>query len=54
MLFEVVHTHPIPTHKILAIQNFFDGYHVELYEIRAEEILRQTKVPDFLNVNRII
>jgi hypothetical protein len=56
ILLEVVHTSPLTTWKIEKVKKFFEGYHVEVYEIEAEEVLRHDKsiVPKYLKCNQII
>jgi len=54
ILIEVVHKHPLTEEKIELIKKFFEGFHVELYEIEAEEILRHTDIPRKLKCRQII
>ncbi len=52
--FEVVHKHKVSEDKIERIKAFFNGYALWVYEVEAEEILRQTEVPKYLKVNKVI
>lgn len=56
ILLEVVHTHPLPDWKVKKIKKFFNGFHVEVYEIEAEEVLRKdsSSVPNYLQCKQII
>lgn len=56
LLLEVVHTSPLTTWKIDNIKKFFDGFHIEVYEIEAEEVLRHDKslVPKYLQCKKVI
>ena len=55
-LFEIYHKHNVPQHKTERIKKFFDGYHVELYEISANEILRHDSesVPTKLKCKQLL
>lgn len=33
---------------------FFDGFHIEVYEIYADEILRHCEIPEIFETRRII
>jgi hypothetical protein len=50
ILIEIVHSNLLSENKINAISKFFDGYHVEVFEIEAEEILKKTCVPKELKI----
>lgn len=54
MLFEVVCTNPVSKEKKKRIEKFFDGFHVEVYEIYADEILRYCEIPEHIEARRII
>ncbi len=57
ILLEVVYTNPTSTEKLERIKRFFNGHHVELYDIDAEEILRYEHSPthpEHLNCKRLI
>lgn len=53
ILVEVVHKSPVTESKLNKIKAFFNGHNVIIYEISAQEILRHTKVPTFLEVLNI-
>lgn len=54
LLFEVVCSNPVSKNKKAKIERFFNGYHVEVYEIHADEILRHCEVPKKLKAKKII
>ena len=56
MLLEIVHRSPLTNQKIKKIRKFFTGYHIELYQIEAEEILRHDKsiIPNFLKCKQVL
>lgn len=54
ILIEVVHKNPLTNTKIDIIKKFFEGYHVEVYEIEAEEILRHTGIPNNLKCKQVL
>ncbi len=54
MLFEVVCTNPVSNEKKKRIEKFFNGFHIEVYEIYADEILRHCSIPEKINVRQII
>jgi hypothetical protein len=47
-LFEIKNTHEVTSDKLLRIIKFFRRYHIEVYEIEAEEILRHCNVPEYI------
>lgn len=49
IIIEVVHSNPLSAKKLKDFRNFFGSY-PDIYEIEAEEILRQTKIPEKLKV----
>lgn len=55
-LLEVVHTSPLTEWKVKRIREFFNGFHVELFEIEAEEVLRHDKsiIPKYLTCRQVI
>lgn len=42
ILIEIIHKSPVTKIKLDRIKDFFEGYHLELYSITAENILNQT------------
>jgi len=55
-IFEVVNTNPVSNFKLQKIKSFFDGHHLELYEIYVDDILKfdKNEKPKFLECNRLI
>jgi hypothetical protein len=55
-LFEVVHTNPVSHLKRFNMSLFFRNHPVEVFEIKAEDILREDSmsIPDYLPTNRIL
>jgi hypothetical protein len=53
LLIEVVHTSEVSTQKLDAIKCFFLNQWVQVWEIQAEEVLRQTSVPNVLKTVKI-
>lgn len=53
ILIEVVNTNYVNYEKISKILNFFDGDHLEIYEVDAYEILSKTEPTLDLNFNNI-
>lgn len=53
LLIEVVHTSEVSEEKIEAIKRFFHNQWVQVWEINAEEVLRQTHRPTQLRANLI-
>jgi hypothetical protein len=51
----VVHINPLTEWKVKRIKEFFNGFHVEVYEIEAEEVLRKdsSTVPKYLKCKQI-
>ena len=54
ILIEVAHTHYLTDKKINDIAKFFSGTWCEIYEIKAEDILRLTCKPDKLPIHNLI
>lgn len=53
ILIEVVHKNHVSREKLYKIKDFFNGNHVEVYEVDAEEILKQINVPTKLNCRKL-
>lgn len=55
ILIEVVHKNHVSREKLHRIKNFYsrNGSHLEVYEVDAEEILKQIKVPIKLNCRKL-
>jgi hypothetical protein len=54
ILIEVVHTSSVSQQKIDKILSFFEGYHIEVYEIEADNILDQTNKKCDLKFTKLI
>ena len=54
ILVEILHKHEVPDKKLNIISDFFSGQGVTLFEIRAEDILKLTKIPTELEIHRKI
>lgn len=48
-LIEVVNTNSVSGAKFNAIAKFFNGHYVEIHQISADEILRHTAIPKYIN-----
>jgi hypothetical protein len=54
LLIEVVWTNPVTDTKLDLIKRFFNGHAVEVWEVRAEEILRHLGMPRRINAECIL